>query len=330
MTTDAASSGAADPPSPPSPLSPPSGARALGWLDVVDTYRASAFKQCVPVTVGGQKKLFPRGVSGFDQRPVTDEQIKRWVKVWGEDEMRRAAVGLVLPRMVIGIDVDAYDGRNGAESLAQAVADLGPLPPTASIRARDDGSGIWLFKVSTLVADVSAWPSGLGVDSHVDLIKWCHRYVVAPPGLHHATGRPRQWFAGEVPQPWPWVPSGADIAWLPPSWVTSFHRDAQRGTLSPHHHLSPGTSGEPMSMAVAAKVLSGPCMKLANAQEGNRNNLLHWAARVVSDYFSAGLDPQVAEESLLEAAVSCGLSEQEAVASIRSAFKRSPRDRFGD
>src|SRR5690349_7010026 len=71
------------------------------------------------------------------------EQVARWVA-----DYPMGNIGLRMPPGVIGIDVDNYGDKRGAESLAELVAKCGPLPPTWTSTSRAGGvSGIRFFRV---------------------------------------------------------------------------------------------------------------------------------------------------------------------------------------
>ena len=48
---------------------------------------------------------------------------------------------------VIGIDVDCYDGKPGADTITAWEAKGGPLPTTTFSTSRDDGSRIRFYRV---------------------------------------------------------------------------------------------------------------------------------------------------------------------------------------
>lgn len=126
-------------------------------------------------------------------------------------------VGLRLPRDVVGIDVDMYEGKAGRETLRKAEEAWGALPPTWMSSSRRDGSGIRLFRVP----EGLAWPESLR-KSHgggVELLRWDHRYAIVFPSVHPDTGgvylwkRPDgEWVTDEVP--------GVDeLTDMPEEWV---------------------------------------------------------------------------------------------------------------
>lgn len=69
----------------------------------------------------------------------------------------------------------------------------------------------------------------------------------------------------------------------------------------------------------AAKVLDEECAKVAGTPEGNRNNQLNRSAFPLGQLVAGGVIPEgIARKKLKEAALSCGLPEQEALATIQS------------
>lgn len=137
------------------------------------------------------------------------------VMAWAED-WPAANIGLRLPPDVIGIDVDTYDGKQGAATMAKAFEQYGELPPTWSSTSRGPGigSGIFLFRVPVGLR----WPGQVGPD--VEIIQTRHRYMVAPPSFH-PTGRTYQWLgtANVEPIPDAPVPAPSDLPYLPERWV---------------------------------------------------------------------------------------------------------------
>ena len=149
----------------------------------------------------GKKAPPPEGVTGYDGRALTDEQI-------GEVEPG-ANLGIRLPDGVVGIDVDAY--AHGLKTIDGLTADLGGLPSTwATHSGRGDGSRISLFRVPVGTELISGL---LGVQ----FIQWFHRYAIVWPSVH-PEGRRYGWLdpSGEVTDERPDI---ADLADLPWSWM---------------------------------------------------------------------------------------------------------------
>jgi hypothetical protein len=113
---------------------------------------------------------------------------------WAEEEPD-GNIAIRLPDGVIGIDVDAYNGKTGGQTLAEAEKRWGKLPPTYRSTSRDDGiSGIRLYRIPTGIelADRITFPDlGLG---GIEIIQRHHRFVVCWPSIH-PEGRQYKWIA---------------------------------------------------------------------------------------------------------------------------------------
>jgi P4 family phage/plasmid primase-like protien len=141
-----------------------------------------------------------------------DAQLDQWV-----ESMPRANVGLRLPDDVLGVDVDAYNGRVGAETVDWFETQLDEqLPPTWISTSRTDGSGsgIRLYRVPPGLD----WKSDLGRGSNVEIVRHGHRFAVVWPSVHPDTQGTYRWYAPG------WVlsesvPQVADLAFLGPRWV---------------------------------------------------------------------------------------------------------------
>jgi len=94
---------------------------------------------------------------------------------------------------VIGIDVDAYDAKRGAETIEEAL-DGAWLPETfrTSARGWDSLSGIYLYRL----AEPARWPTNFGPGSGVEVIQRHHRYAMVGPSVHPGLGNPYQWLQG--------------------------------------------------------------------------------------------------------------------------------------
>lgn len=181
-----------------------------------------------------EKHPVPDDTTGSTAPYVDEAQVARWLGkksgklkggFKGRPEYARAGnmsfmpgnVALRLPPNVIGIDIDLYGGKAGAETLALAEEKWGELPPTWTSTSRLDGSGIRYYQV----------PEGLkwsDVGPGVESIKWYHRYAVVWPSIHDKTGKRYYWIrpdgsstglmAGDVE-----FPSIDELPMLPAKWV---------------------------------------------------------------------------------------------------------------
>ncbi|MFK5691371.1 bifunctional DNA primase/polymerase [Ornithinimicrobium sp. LYQ92] len=158
----------------------------------------------------GRKEPVPAGFTGYNGLDPVRRDIEKWIA--GSPSSN---VALRLPRNVLGIDVDAYEGKSGGHSLEVAESRFGPLPPTWRTTARypeDTVSGIRLFQVP----EGLKWPNTIGPG--IETIHHGHRYAVAPPSIHPSTGKHYLWVdpqgkAGlDYPRP-------GSLPWLPQAWV---------------------------------------------------------------------------------------------------------------
>ena len=198
-------------------------------------YREAGYQGTIPLPYG-KKHPPPKRYTGIQADYPNDEQIAKWLKV------DRANIGLRLAEVeytpkksiynasvyeLIGIDVDDYKEKNGAQQLVDLEKKLGILPPTVMSSSRWDmcpNSGIRLFFV----------PGGyhfLGKAAKcIDIIQKGHRYMMvwpsrnpdadnaeyrwrSPNGAYYEARR--QAGANAVPVE---VPLLGDIAELPKPW----------------------------------------------------------------------------------------------------------------
>lgn len=126
----------------------------------------------------GQKSEPPRGWTGYGAPYASQWDVQAWCEdkaLWN--------VALRLPDGVLGLDVDAYEGKLGEQTMLDAIKRHGRLPSTVMITSRADGvSGIRLFRVPL----GRAWADELGTG--VELIHHGHRYVMGPGSLHPEGG----------------------------------------------------------------------------------------------------------------------------------------------
>lgn len=186
-------------------------------------YRAAGWQGVLPVV--GKKAALPREYTGRAGGWPDDARVQEWAARRGADN-----VCLRVPRDVLGVDVDAYDGRRGLETVEWLAEQVGePLPPTWRCTSRTDGSGILLYRVPV----GPEWVSDLGRDSDVQVVRHGHRYAVCWPSVHPDTGRTYRWYAPgtepgrDQPAPEGTVPSVGELAALPAGWVRVFTRSGR-------------------------------------------------------------------------------------------------------
>lgn len=133
-------------------------------------------------------------------------------------------VALRMPKNVIGIDVDVYNG--GDKTLAELEARLGPLPKTWSSSSKTDGSRIMYFRVET----GKRWRGDLGAG--IDIIQSTHRYAVAPPSIHPDGNRYKWW--NKQGRSTGRIPSRNELTVLPKDWQAEVDRKgASSGDMPP-------------------------------------------------------------------------------------------------
>jgi Bifunctional DNA primase/polymerase, N-terminal len=140
------------------------------------------------------KAPWHKGVTGYDGVDPHPDRVKEWpanVAARIRDGERGVLnLGVRMPFGGIGIDVDAYDGKRGLQTIAELEARLGALPTTYRITARlyENGSGIKLHRVPEGWSGKAILKTADGKDGHVELIQRHHREAAVPPSWHH-TGR---------------------------------------------------------------------------------------------------------------------------------------------
>lgn len=203
----------------------------------------------------------PTGFTGWTGQAASRADIGGWIAEGvyetasqATGEVRQTTVGNVGIRLSdgeLGIDVDHYANKRGADTISAAEAELGcELPQTwvVTSKPRTD-SGIRLYRV----------PKGRKWRNlpDVDMIHHGHRYVVAAPSIH-PDGSPYVWVSpeGEVGAA---PPSPHDLTELPPAWVE--HLDAGEGG---------GSEKVAADDATVTKTLAGmrkgaPCVHITEA-----------------------------------------------------------------
>lgn len=158
----------------------------------------------------------PGGYTGAGGRVADDAQLEAWERggyfTREHGHVDAGNIALRMPDGVIGIDVDAYDGKRGDQSLAELVDRYGPLPPTWMSTSRADGrSGISFYRV----------PPGTKLHDkpgpNIEIIQHHHRYAIVWPSVH-PTGAPYRWQDDTYP-------AVDDLPALPEAWLEGLRID---------------------------------------------------------------------------------------------------------
>lgn len=177
------------------------------YASAAQLYRDAGWLGVLPI-VG--KRVPPSGYTGYNATWPTDEIISDWINVRGHEN-----IGLRMPDDIIGIDVDAYDGRKGLETIEWFESQLDcVLPLTHRVSARTDGSGIRFFRVPSGMS----WKSDLGTNSNVEIIRSGHRFAMVWPSIHPDIEREYKWLAPDN-SVLDDIPGMGEFPELPVAWI---------------------------------------------------------------------------------------------------------------
>ena len=215
---------------------------------------------------------------------------------WADDKPD-GNLAIRLPRDVIGIDVDDYDGKTGAATLAEAQKRWGELPPSYRSSARSDGvSGIRLYRIpegAALAESIKFSELGLG---GIEICQFHHRYVMCWPSIRDDLGGSQYcWYPDEMPDVGAFVaaainefmpglksmyqdhpPALDDIPELPAKWVEALTEPDRNGAElppdGPYNVRAAITDGEP-SQRVAHKL--GQALTYLYSPDCRHDEILH-------------------------------------------------------
>jgi hypothetical protein len=189
--------------------------RRAGWHGVLPV--AALGRQLRGGRTGTGKAPVPAGYTGYAGGFPSGPDVQAWT----EGAEAGDNIALRMPPDVYALDVDAYDGKNGAATLEALTAAAGvPLPNTwrSSSRGGDTVAGIYLFR-ATLPPE-RLWvnkPGGEG--SGIESVHFAHRYAVVHPSIH-PSGRTYTWYDPYGrPADLGAIPAALELPELPPAWV---------------------------------------------------------------------------------------------------------------
>lgn len=181
----------------------------LGYADVAHAYLRAGWNP-LPLDPANNKATPPTGFTGYRGRAVTAADVIRWAATKGAHH-----VGIRMPPGVVGIDVDQYGDKHGADHLAAVETELGTLPPTWASTSRPySASAIWLYRVPV----GTRFPTRPCAD--VEFIQPHHRHAVVWPSIHRED-RPYEWYDASG-EPADRVPDTDELADLPWPWIERF------------------------------------------------------------------------------------------------------------
>jgi hypothetical protein len=242
-----------------------------------------------------KKPLTPHG---FKDATTDEAQIRAWWTQW-PNAMIGAPTGPASGMWVVDLDLDPVKKLDGRATLAQLVAQRGPLPDTLrTITPRGGEHLIFNWDPSVDIRN-STGKIGPGID-----VRGNGGYVCLPPSKSATGGEYR------------WAPNLPKQAAPAPAWLIA---------------LAKATKAK----AWAKAALERECKAVASAQPGTRNATLNTAAfNLFQIVAGRGLDEQEVYDRLYEAAETCGLvaddGPQQVWATINSgaaAGRQHPRTR---
>lgn len=128
----------------------------------------------------GKKAQPPEGFTGQKHpRPSYAD----WYTEYSDNPAAWGNLGVRVPDGVVGVDVDAYDGKNGAATWDLIGHDY---PPTVRLSSRfipgkyDSVSGIRFYRLPDSIDQSELW----GAHDGIEILRFGHRYAVAPGSLH--------------------------------------------------------------------------------------------------------------------------------------------------
>jgi len=172
----------------------------------------------------GKKHAPPSDWTGATKKHSNEvpdrSQLARWAI-----EYPQGNLAISPPKSVLGIDVDAYGEKTGAQTWLDAQQEWGPTPdtwistsrPDAAAGARHKGvvSGIRWFRIP----EGLAWPGKLPQGGGIELIRWDHRYAVVAPSMNPDSEAEYLWITPDGAPVDDEFPTPAELPELPPRWV---------------------------------------------------------------------------------------------------------------
>lgn len=195
-------------------------------------YRQAGWPAPLPLgNRAGVKYPPPQGWTGHGAPYPSAADVAAWVETHGDRN-----IGLRMPLGVIGLDVDQYKDKTGADTLAELEQRYGPLPPTWVSSARSSPSGIRFYRVPThLDGHEVNWAGEAG--KFIEIIQPGHRYAVVWPSTNpEAAGAEYEWcWNGEEFRTGGRPPVPSELPDLPEAWV--------RGLALPYERVDKATLG---------------------------------------------------------------------------------------
>jgi hypothetical protein len=236
----------------------------------------------------------PRIGGGLTAASTDHDTIRRWWRQWPTANVAirtGAASGLVI------LDIDPDHG--GTATFRLLVRQHGELLGGPTVRTGSGGAHLFFAHPGHRVRN-STGDLGPGVDIRGD-----GGYIIAPPSRH---------ISGQT---YIWETSGLELPAMP-EWLLERTREPSRSAPSGREPIRIDQAIE----AWARAALEDEAARVRSAPEGTRNNTLNRAAFCIGQIVGAGLlDTATAETTLIDTAISTGLTEHEARQTTRSGLR---------
>ncbi len=298
-------------------LSSPYRSMALAYLD---TGLGSPIPSAWPL----EKRPPLEGWTGKAGKRPEASQVTLW-----QDSHPDSNILLRLDPDVVGIDVDGYGSKRGAETFIEVSSVHGALPPTWRSNARHDDaiSGIRFLRL-TQDMEQSKSKGDFGPRSDIEIIRANHRFAAVYPSWHAGVRARYRWYGLDGVMVDEWVlPSADDLPLLPTSWCSHLtqrcdcfarlRHEAKEQTKRYRGRLK-GADGW---IEATGDLLNG-LDTLAEMPEGSRNTFLSKLAGRTYLYDVLGAMALRYEDvtgMLWEAARACELDDDEIARTLESA-----------
>lgn len=269
----------------------------------------------VPARMNGEGGKVPRVKEWQHCASTNRDQIIAWWR-----EMPTSNVGVLCgPRsglLVVDLDFKPARGIDGRAALAALEAMHGPVPLGPRVCRGSGSLHIYFAYDPRLGNSVGNVP---GID-----VRAAGGFVVGALSFHASSGDRYLWVEGTAELPLPTIPTWLVEPLSKPAPAAGRKKNARRANERPRTALPSSTT------AYAAAALRAEAENVAASEEGTRNSTLNTAAFALGTLVGTGaIDRADVEQALFDAALECGLPDEEAertIASGLNAGEREPRD----
>lgn len=250
---------------------------------------AAAGVPVFPCAPGGKHPLIRDG-QGFRDATTDLAQVEAW---WSRAPEANIGIPTGAVSGVVVIDVDVHGPVNGYERFARA--DRAGLVDGWEVLARSPSAGMHAYYPASDGVEQRSWQAvRAGIDFRGD-----GGYIIAPPSRRIIDGHP--------------------VPYVVETFATSPGSPVDAARLRDFLDPRPEPASRPArSVAGSGAEMSRLAAWVSRRQEGERNHGLFWAACKLAEH---QVVPSDALDVLTAAAGHAGLSEREAVTTIRSAYR---------